>query len=61
MTWDGTGNGHWDVVLTQLVDGRSVLLATITLDEWIGLSATQYVLELHEEQRAATAVSRPGD
>jgi hypothetical protein len=46
---DGTGNGHWDVVLTQLVTGRSVLLATIPLDEWISLSATQYVLELHIE------------
>ena len=40
MAWDGTGNGHWDVVLTQLVDDRSVLLATIPLDEWISLGAT---------------------
>jgi hypothetical protein len=40
---------HWDVVLTQLVNGRSVLLATIPLDEWISLGATQYVLELHVE------------
>jgi hypothetical protein len=29
MAWDGTGNGHWDVALTELVNGRSVLLATI--------------------------------
>jgi hypothetical protein len=49
MTWDGTGNGHWDVVLTQSVNGRSVLLATIPLDEWIDLGATQYVLELEAE------------
>ena len=27
----------------------SVLLATIPLDEWISLWATQYVLELEEE------------
>ena len=43
------GNGHWDIVLTELVKGRSVLLATIPLDEWISLRATQYVLELHAE------------
>jgi hypothetical protein len=36
-------------VLTELVKGRSVLLATIPLDEWISLRATQYVLELHAE------------
>jgi len=34
MTWDGSGNGHWDVVLTQLVNGRSVL------PYWIGASST---------------------
>jgi hypothetical protein len=63
MAWDGSGNGHWDVALSQLVNGRSVLLATIPLDEWIGLSATQYALELHEEQLATATnpVSRPGD
>jgi len=44
-----------------LVNGRSVLLANIPLDEWISLSATQYVLELHEEQLATNPVSRPGD
>jgi hypothetical protein len=37
MAWDGTGNGHWDVALTELVNGRSVLLATIPLDGWISL------------------------
>src|SRR3984957_16286201 len=29
------GNGHWDVVLSGMVDGRMRLLATIPLDEWI--------------------------
>ena len=53
MAWDGSGNGHWDVVLTQLVSGRSVLLATIPLDEWINLGATQYVLELEAEGAGA--------
>ena len=57
MAWDGSGNGHWDVVLTQLVNGRSVLLATIPLDEWISLRATQYVLELHDEARAAELIA----
>jgi hypothetical protein len=32
-----------------LVNGRSVLLATIPLDEWISLGATQYVFKLHAE------------
>jgi len=58
MTWDGTGNGHWDVVLAEVVNGRSVLLATIPLDEWIGLGATQYVLELPAE---GEEVLRPSD
>ena len=29
------GNGHWDVVLSGMVDGRMRLLATIPLDEWV--------------------------
>jgi hypothetical protein len=41
MAWNGSGNGHWDVALSQLVNGRSVLLATIPLDEWISLGTTQ--------------------
>ena len=49
MAWDGTGNGHWDVVLSGMVDERMRLLATIPLDEWISLGATQCVLELHDE------------
>jgi hypothetical protein len=49
MTRDGSGNGHWDVALSGMVDGRSVLLAAIPLDEWISLGATQYVLELEAE------------
>jgi hypothetical protein len=32
---------HWDVALTEGMDGRTRLLATIPLDDWIGLSATQ--------------------
>jgi hypothetical protein len=56
-----SGDGHWDVVLSGMVDGRMRLLATIPLDEWISLGATQYVLELHEERRAAYVPgSRPG-
>jgi hypothetical protein len=47
-----------DVVLTELVKGRSVLLATIPLDEWIGLGATQYVLELQAE---GEEVLKPSD
>jgi hypothetical protein len=46
-------------VLTQLVNGRSVLLATIPLDEWIGLGATQYVLELHDEGEEAPKPTLP--
>jgi hypothetical protein len=42
MVWAGD---HWDVALTEVIDGRTRLLATIPLDDWIGLSATQYVLE----------------
>jgi len=52
MVWAGD---HWDVALTQLVNGRSVLLVTIPLDDWIGLSATQYVLEM-EAEGAADAI-----
>jgi hypothetical protein len=32
-----------------MVDERMRLLATIILDEWISLGATQYVLNLHDE------------
>jgi hypothetical protein len=49
-------------VLTQLVNDRSVLLATISLDEWISLGATQYVLELEaegEEVLKPTALPEP--
>jgi hypothetical protein len=46
MTWNGSGNGHWDVVLSGMVDGRMRVLATIPLDEWISLGAMPYVLEL---------------
>lgn len=40
MVWDGTGDGHWAVVLTEMTEGSARVLATIPLDEWIGLSAT---------------------
>ena len=49
MAWDGSGDGHWDVVLTEMTDGRARVLATIPLDEWISLGATQYAIELHNE------------
>jgi hypothetical protein len=48
MVWAGD---HWDVALTEVTDGRTHLLATIPLDDWIGLSATQYVLEMETEER----------
>ena len=49
--WYGAAlaRGHWDVELVQLIDGRATLLATLSLDEWIDLGATQYVLELQQE------------
>jgi hypothetical protein len=42
MVWRSVGAGHWDVELVQLIDGRAALLATLSLDEWIDLGATQY-------------------
>jgi hypothetical protein len=53
MAWDGSGKGYRDVVLTELVNGRPVLLATIPLNEWISLGATQYVLELQIDGKRA--------
>jgi hypothetical protein len=47
---------------SSAVTGECRLLATIPLDEWIGLGATQYVLELHdegEEVRKPTACHGP--
>ena len=49
MVWRSVGAGHWDVELVQLIDGRAALLATLSLDEWIDLGATQHVLELQQE------------
>jgi hypothetical protein len=37
MVWAGD---HWDVALTEVTNGRTHLLATIPLEDWIGLSAT---------------------
>jgi hypothetical protein len=59
MVWAGD---HWDVALTEVADGRTYLLATIPLDDWIGLSATQYVLEMEAEGAAdATPTREPLD
>ncbi len=41
LVWNCAGDGHWDVVLTEMTDGSARLLATMTFDEWIGLSATE--------------------
>ena len=49
MVWRSVGAGHWDVELVQLIDGRAAMLDTLSLDEWIDLGATQYVLELQQE------------
>ena len=38
MVWDGTGDGHWDVVFTEMTEGRACVLATIPFDEWISLA-----------------------
>ena len=27
MVWDGTGDGHWDVVLTEMTEGRARVAA----------------------------------
>jgi hypothetical protein len=55
MVWAGD---HWDVALTEVTDGRTHLLATIPLDDWIGLSATQYVLEMEAEGAADATPTR---
>ena len=41
LVWDGAGDGHWDVLLTEMTEGRTSVRATMTFDEWIGLSATR--------------------
>jgi TOBE domain len=46
--WDGSGDGHWEVVLTE---GRARVLATIPLNDWISLGATQVAIALHDEER----------
>ena len=54
MVWRSVGAGHWDVELVQLIDGRAALLATLSLDEWIDLGATQYVFakRCHDGRRS---------
>jgi len=44
--WDGTGDGHWDVVLTETTEGSARLLATMSFDGWSGLSATQEAISI---------------
>jgi hypothetical protein len=57
MVWAGD---HWDVALTEVTNGRTHLLATIPLEDWIGLSATPYVLEMETEGVAdATLIREP--
>jgi hypothetical protein len=55
MVWAGD---HWDVALTEVIDGRTRLLAAIPLEDWIGLSATQYVLEMETEGAADATPTR---
>ena len=45
MVWDGTGDGHWDVVFTEMTEGRACVLATIPFDEWDQPRATQKPFE----------------
>lgn len=44
LVWDGTGDGHWDVELSQVVDCRAVLLATMPLGGWAKFGATQQAI-----------------
>jgi hypothetical protein len=53
LVWDRAGDGHWDVVLTEMTDGRARLLATMTFDEWIGLSAPQEAIFTAKTEVAA--------
>jgi hypothetical protein len=55
MVWAGD---QWDVALTEVTDERTHLLATIPLDDWIGLSATLYVLEMETEGASDATLTR---
>ncbi len=43
MVWDGSRDGHWDVVLTEMTEGCARLLAKMTFDEWIGLATQEAI------------------
>jgi len=58
MVWRSVGAGHWDVELVHLIDGRAALLATLSLDEWIDLGATQYVLEAQSADAGRVTFTR---
>jgi hypothetical protein len=44
LVWCGKGDGRWNVELSQIVDGRAVLLATVPLGDWAKLGATQQAI-----------------
>ena len=46
LVWNCAGDGHWDVVLTETTEGSARLLATMSFDEWSGLSATQEAISI---------------
>ena len=54
MFWEG---GQWNVALSAAVDGQVRLLATMTFDEWIGLSATQEACDVINTDRAAAGIA----
>jgi len=54
MFWEG---GQWNVALSGAVDGQVRLLATMTFDEWIGLSATQEACDVINTDRAAAGIA----
>ncbi len=58
MVWRSVGAGHWDVELVQLIDGRAALLATLSLDEWVDLGATQYVAQVSCRSLGRSVVGR---
>jgi len=54
MFWEG---GQWNVALSGAVDGQVRLLATMTFDEWIGLSATPEACDVINTDRAAAGIA----
>ena len=43
-----------------MTEGRARVLASIPLGDWINLGATQYAIELHDEERALVALREAG-